>query len=346
MAAIAAGKGAPDLIEEDFWTEEFAPQGYLHPLTDYIKRDGKAMGYPDDWQPYAVNRQTVDGVYYGVQLHLTNLCLFYNREIFKKNDIKDPPTTWDEFLEVAQKCTKRQGGRTETWGYVIHYQQRFAWPWFYQNGATWYDPTANKVLTDSKESVEAFQFLQDLVHKYKVAPQPVVEIGAMGPRKLFIPGRAAMITTGPWDIKPIKDGNPNLDWFISVPLKHKQWCTTAYGTGAFIPELAQEKDLAWELIKKWTSLEVELAITKEANMCCPRKSWADHPEVQKIELIQPFAKAMPVSIDYNADIRKTHKSEIYTTLWQKTFDNIIFNRKPAKEALQEYTEEANDILKR
>jgi multiple sugar transport system substrate-binding protein len=345
MAAIAAGRDAPDLIEEDFMTDEFAPQGYLHPLTEFIKKDGKEMGYPDDWQPYAINRQTVDGVHYGIQLHLTNLCLYYNRELFKANGIKEPPTNWAEFLETAQKCTKRVGDRTETWGYVLHYQQRFAWPWFYQNEATWYDPATKKVLTDSKESVEAFQFLQDLIHKYKVAPPPAVEIGSSGPPKLFIPGRAAMITSGPWDIKPIKDGNPKLDWFITVMPKGKRQATTGYGTGMFIPKLAQEKELAWELMKKWTSLDVEIAVTKEANMCMPRKTWAKHPEVQKTELIKPFAESMPISIDYNAEIRRTHKSEIYTTLWQKTFDDIVFNKKTAKEALQEYTERANAILK-
>ena len=67
--------------------------------------------------------------------------------------------------------------------------------------------------------------------------------------------------------------------------------------------------------------------------------------MKKIALIEPFAKAMPVSLDYNSDIRKTQKSEIYTTLWQKTFDDIIFNKMSAEEALQEYTEKANQILK-
>ncbi|MCL5734685.1 MAG: extracellular solute-binding protein [Actinobacteria bacterium] len=340
-----AAAGAPsDLVEEDFMTQEVAQMGYVEPLTKYVEKDGKAIGYPDDWQPSAVERQDLDGKHYGVQMFYTNLCLYYNKDMFAEAGISGPPTTWDAFLNAALKTTKRTGNNTDVWGYVEHYQQRFGWMWFYQAGAQWYDPKTNKVLTDSPAAIEALQFQSDLIHKHKVAPEPKVEAGSANPRDLFIAGKTAMMTSGPWDIKPIITANPKFKWSIAVPPKGKVQATTSYGTGLLIPAKAKNKDLAWELVKKLSSLEWDLAVTKEANMVCPRKTWAQHADVQGNELIKPFAEAAAYAADYNAGIRLTGKGDLYTTLWQETFDNILFGKMSAADALAQYTKQANETL--
>lgn len=343
LATAAAGTPA-DFVEEDFMTQEMAKMGYVEPLDKYIEKDGKAIKYPDDFQATAVERQNLDGKYFGMQLLYTNLCLYYNIDMFQAAGIAGPPKTWDEFLADAQKLTKRTGNTTDVWGYVEHYQQRFAWMWFFQNGAKWYDAKTNKVLTDSPEAIEALQFQADLTQKYKVAAEPKVEAGSTNPPDLFIAGKAAMITSGPWDIKAIKTANVKFKWAIVPPPKGKVQATTSYGMGGFISAKSKNKDLAWEFMKKLISLDWELAVTKEADMVFPRKSWAVHPDVVGNEWIKPFAEASAYAVDYNAGIRLTGKGDVYTTLWQETFDNIIFGKMSAKDALTKYTQQANDLL--
>ena len=342
--AVAAAGTPPDVVEEDFMTQEVAKMGFVEPLDKYIERDGKAHGYPDDWHPAAVERQMLDGKHYGMQMFYTNLCLYYNIDMFQAAGVAGPPKTWQEFLEAAQKTTKRTGSTTDVWGYVEHYQHRFGWMWYFQNGAKWYDPKTNKVLTDSPEAVEALQFQQDLIHKYKVAAEPKVEAGSANPRDMFIGGKVAMITSGPWDIKPVKASNPKFKWAIAEAPKGKVQATTSYGAGLLIPAKAKNKDLAWEFLKALTKLDWYLKVTKEADMVMPRKSWATHPDVVGNEWIKPFAASAAYAVDYNAGIRLTGKADVYTTLWQETFDNIIFNKMTAKEALDKYTKQANEIL--
>ena len=88
-----------------------------------------------------------------------------------------------------------------------------------------------------------------------------------------------MILTGPWDIKPILEGSPDLDWGIAQALTSNFQATSAAGTSMIIPRDASNPELAWELMKRLTTLEVELATTQEANMTMPRKSWAVHPDL-------------------------------------------------------------------
>jgi multiple sugar transport system substrate-binding protein len=343
LATAAAGTPA-DFVEEDFMTQEMAKMGYVEPLDKYLEKDGKAINYPGDFQTTAVERQNLDGKYYGMQLLYTNMCLYYNIDMFQAAGIAKPPSSWQEFLDAAQKTTKRTGANTDVWGYVEHYQQRFAWMWYFQNGAKWYDEKTKKVLTDSPEAIEALQFQQDLIWKHKVAAEPKVETGSANPPDLFIAGKAAMITSGPWDIKAIKTANVKFKWAIVQPPKGKFQATTSYGMGGFIPAKSSNKPLAWEFMKKLISLDWELAVTKEADMVFPRKSWATHADVVGNEWIKPFADAAAYAVDYNAGIRLTGKGEVYTTLWQETFDNIIFNKMTPKDALAKYTQQANDLL--
>ena len=132
------------------WVQEFAQQGLLKPLDDYVARDGAAMGYPDDWQAFSVSRNMVEGSYYGVQIHLTCATLVYNVDLLKEAGYETPPKTWEEFREVAIATTK--AGR---FGFAPNPVTSYYWPWLFQAGAEYYDPQANKVTFDSPAAAKA-----------------------------------------------------------------------------------------------------------------------------------------------------------------------------------------------
>ncbi len=346
LLATAAAGGAPDMSWENNWSQEFAMRGLVHPLTAFLERDGKELGFPGDWLPRAVERHTYKGTVYGLQNFYTNMCLFYNRKLLAQAGVKEPPGTWDEFLEAALRTTRRQGDRTEVWGFVSVYRFYNGFlNWFYQAGAEWYDPKANRVVVDSPESLHAFQFFHDLIWKHKVAAPLVVEPGVAQPRKLFTAERAAMILTGPWDIKPIQQEGAHLDWGVALPLTGKKRATIQAGTGLFLLKNSPNKELGWELIKRLVRTETMVAVTRETNFVFPRKSWAAAPEVQSNPVIKVFAEAAPSAVDWNAGIRLTGKPELYTTMFQALVDDVAFARKPVKEAVAEYTEKANARLR-
>lgn len=339
VADFAAGN-TPDLVAEPGgWVQEFGEQGLLAPLNDYVARDGKEIGFPDDWQGYAVERNMLGDTYYGVQIHLTCATLVYNTDMLKEAGFDGPPATWEEFREAAKATSG--GGR---FGFAPNPVVAYYWSWFLQNGVRYYDPETNKVGLDTPEAIEAVQFLADLIQKDGAATTPVSGADYEGPQKLFTAGRAAMIITGPWDVKPIRTGNPDLNWAVAPSLKHKEQATFAGGVSLMIPKAAKHPHEAWELLKRLVSLDTEIAASKEAGMTMPRKSWVENPEVQADPILGSFGKCLPYAHDITAELRLTGKSARIEKMLQSALEEVIFNRKPAAEVMPKFAAEANAIL--
>lgn len=52
------------------------------------------------------NDITKGGTVYGLPISVDTLALYYNKDIFDKANIPEPPKTWDEFVEAVKKTTK------------------------------------------------------------------------------------------------------------------------------------------------------------------------------------------------------------------------------------------------
>ena len=341
LAGFAAGT-VPDLMEGGLWTLEFAKNGYLEPLDAYIAKDGKAMGYPEDWISQAPEHNFYGGKIYGIQLHLTCNTLFYNPKLLEKAGVAKPPTTWQEFLAAAQAVKEKTGA----WGYAPEYQVSQAPTAFlWQNDIQWWDPKKRELTINSPEGVEALQFQADLVRKYKVAPEPQPSVGYEGPANLFIAEKVAMITTGPWNIAPIRKGAPNLVWSIAPPLKGKVQATYYAGVNVSISKDSKNKDAAWEIIKRITTVEVEGAATKEAAMLMPRKSWVSRPEVAADPIVKKYAEFMSTVRLKPIFPFDMLMAEVYEKMFQEAYDNVMFGKMDAKEALDRYVRAGNLRLK-
>ena len=340
LVADFAVNNPPDLsAEPGGWVQEFALKGLLTPLDDFIAADGAAMGYPDDWQEYAVTRNMIDGHYYGVQLHLTCATLLYNVDMLREAGFDAPPTNWEEFRQVAIATAKN--GR---FGFAPNTDPGYYWPFIYQNGGDYYDPETNKVIFDSPEAAEAIQFVADLIHKDKAAPLPVAGADYEGPQKLFTAARAAMIITGPWDAGPINKGNPNLNWLAAPSLTQKEQGTQAGGVSMMIPKDAKHPAQAWELLKRFVSLDTEIAASLANGMTMPRKSWASNAEVQANPMLKQFSQCLPYAHDITAELRLTGKSAEIEALFRQAISDIMYNNLPAQETLSKYAAEANALL--
>ncbi|GAA3533340.1 sugar ABC transporter substrate-binding protein [Nonomuraea rosea] len=339
LADFASGT-VPDLVEEPGgWVQEFAISGNARSLQDYVDRDGAAMGFPSDWQPVTVERNSYQDKVYGVQLHLTCNTLVYNKAMLREAGV-EPPTTWEEFLAAAKKLTK-----DGVYGVALNQDYTYVWPWMVQAGVTPYDPATGKVMTPTADAAAALQFQADLIHKHKVAPVPVSGTDYSGPQKLFSAKRAAMIFTGPWDLDPIRKTSPDIELGVAPPLKHKVQATQAAGVSMFVPAKAARPDLSWDFIKRITTLEVEQAATKETGMLMPRASWAKLPEVQSNEAIKVFADALPDAKDSSQQVRLTGQLGKWEEQLKVVYQQVLIQNQPAAAALGTFSQAAEGFLR-
>ncbi|MFR9676939.1 ABC transporter substrate-binding protein [Streptomyces sp. TR06-5] len=322
----------PDLIEEPGgWVQEFALSGDALSLQEYVDRDGPDMGFPDDWQRAAVTHNSHRGEVYGVQLHQTCSLLLYNRTMFDAAGVR-PPTTWDELVEV---CAELTGGGVH--GIALNQDKSYAWPWMLQNAVREYDPRTKKLLTPREAAAEALRFQADLVHKHKVSPIPTPGTDYSGPQKLLSAGRAAMILSGPWDLEPIARSSPDLDLGVAQVPRRRTQATTLAGTSLFVPAGAGRPDLSWDLIRRLTTLETELAVTRQTGMLMPRKSWAADPAVRDDRLVREFAQGLAHAQDPHAGVYLTgHYGDITEDLWERLYQGVVMQRTPVDEAMDRY----------
>lgn len=338
LADFASGN-VPDVIEEGGgWVKEFAVTGDALSLQKYVDQDGEKMGFPDDWQPSTIDRNSHNGDVYGIQMHLTCNLLLFNRQMLDKAGVK-PPTTWDDMVDAAKELTR--GG---VHGIALNQDHQYSGPWMLQNGVREFDPETKQVLTPRDAAVEALQFQSDLIHKHKVSPVPPPGTDYSGPQKLLSANRAAMILTGPWDLAPIDKSSPDLDLGIAPALSHKKQATIAAGTSLFVPAKAKQPDLSWDFIKRITALKTETAVTKEAGMLMPRVSWTKDPVVAENERTKAFADGLEYAVDRYADLAATGQlgkvQELYKTLYQ----GVVIKGQPVEKAVSEYAAAVEKML--
>ena len=167
ITAVAAGN-PPDVgMMWDNWLGEFDGMGALEDLTGQIKGWKHYTTTP----PTAWQTVTVKGKIVSFPWALTNDAIFVRTDRVKEYGLKSPTFnwTWDDFLALAQGFTKpeknqygfglRGGG---TWAVL------YATELMYGNGAQVLKD--GKVVINSPEAVQAFEWYINLIRKWKVTP--------------------------------------------------------------------------------------------------------------------------------------------------------------------------------
>lgn len=97
--AMSAGKGAPDVAQIEYYAlPEYVVRENVQDLSGMGAKNYKSFYTPGTW-----NSVNINGGVYALPMDSGPMALFYNKEVFDKAGIANPPTTWDEFYEDAKK---------------------------------------------------------------------------------------------------------------------------------------------------------------------------------------------------------------------------------------------------
>ncbi len=201
LAMFAAGR-APDIILCDWvGAQTWGGAGRALPLDPLIKEDNFDTSNIQDLQ---LASYRTDGVLYAMPFKNDVHALWYNKKLFDEAGLKYPDETWnwDAVRTNAKKLTdssKKQYGFS--W-YSSGFDAYCAWPWM-NNGSMVIKDAAGKMkyTFDDPNTVEAFQFLYDLIWKDKVMVSPSAATSTamgMGGEQLFM-----SIKAFDWDMAPL-----------------------------------------------------------------------------------------------------------------------------------------------
>lgn len=168
----------------------YAQKGLIMPLSETELSDFDMSIFAES----AMEGVTVDEVTYGVPLDVHPMVMYYNKDVLAAAGYTKPPTTGDEFLEMAIATTDPETG---VYGAPIPplWPQNFLLPTLvYQMGGTLFTEDGQPNFTDPAIA-EALALEYSWIYEYGISPTNLV---ADEDWTMFISGKAAFTFNGPW----------------------------------------------------------------------------------------------------------------------------------------------------
>lgn len=258
---------ASGTADDIFWTnagnfEEYAKQGLLNEIS---KSDFANQW--SDWESSVVTQYTTDGKLWGVpQLSDPGIGLIYNKDLLDKYHVsidKIKTLNWDSLRTVAQLLTRDttdrpasdanfDAARVKQYGFNAAFDlNAIVLNFLGSNGAAWQE--GDKFVFDSPKGVATFQYLADLINKYKVSP-PASDTnpptGGDLSRDLFLQGKLALFETGAYNLANIQAG-AKFHWGIAM-IPSGPAGAVSVTNGIIAAANAKTKDAAAQLtVLKW-----------------------------------------------------------------------------------------------
>lgn len=207
LKAVATGN-PPDMISldnPDF--AMFSSRGAMLDITDRVAASTviKAENYyPGPW-----NSVMWDGKVYGVPKATNTIALFYNKDLFAKAGIAEPPKTWDELLADA-KALNDPANKVYglTWSARANEEGTFQFlPWIQMSGGGY-----DKV--NGPGAVKALELWKTMLDD-KLGSQDVLSQGQWDSTGTFNAGNAAMAISGPWELGRMAT-DAKFDWGVTL----------------------------------------------------------------------------------------------------------------------------------
>jgi arabinogalactan oligomer/maltooligosaccharide transport system substrate-binding protein len=200
---------------------------------------------PNDYAPLAVPAVSFGGQAFSVPLLVDSTTLQYNKHL-----VPTAPKTWNDVIRIAATFGNKKGQPygllfpVNNYYYVYGFINALGgYTFAFKNGA--YDPT--DIGLGNAGTIQALQFLGDLVTKYKLIP---ADIQYNTEQSLFQKGSVAMVIDGTWDVGANKAALGKNFAVATLPLLNgKVLHPYASVQVAFVNAFSHHQAAAWDFIK-------------------------------------------------------------------------------------------------
>lgn len=223
IAASAPAGVGPDVVTLFYgWIPAFVDAGYLVPLPE----DPFSEEFITETFSPMVAESKFEGSYWAIPTAVRSLALFWNKDLFEAAglDPEVPPTTLDEFVEMAIATTQYDDNGTEILnivkeghapGFAAQDHHWLREVLFRQYGVTPYSEDNRTVTYNTEEACEAFKWLAAFETEYKTGSNDLFT----DVTEAFVNGESALHVDGSFRIGTINGNNPDLNYGVTeLPL--------------------------------------------------------------------------------------------------------------------------------
>lgn len=263
--ALSSGSTDYDVVMYDhMFTTQFAGAEWIEDLTPYIEKSGYDV---EDFMGGFVDSLSYNGKSYALPIYGESSMLMYNKELFDKAGIANPPTNKAEFEDAVAKLDAAGIPAFACRGSKSPGSNIYIWSGFFLGmGGDWFD-TSGKLTINSKEAKDATAYYVDLLKNKSVSG---VDNFNWDQVQLAIQQGTVAMAVDATNFAPRVENEDNSTvggkmGYVEVPEGLMVPSTACWGLA--IPTAAKNKDAAWEFIQWALGADVQLKTSIDGDRC-------------------------------------------------------------------------------
>jgi sn-glycerol 3-phosphate transport system substrate-binding protein len=350
-ALTAVKSGEPPvtsiLLSSDMYT--LIDEDAIVPFDDLVKTQEDKAWLASFYPGFMENSQT-GGKTWGIPFQRSTIVLYYNKEAFKEAGL-DPnkgPANWKEMVDDAQKLTKRDAsGRVTQWGVQIP-SSGFPY-WLFQalaieNGVNLMNAAGTETYYDKPAVIEALQYWVDLVNKYRVHPEGIVDWGTTP--KDFFERKAAMVWTTTGNLTNVRS-NAKFDFGVAMlPANKVRGSPTGGGNFyLFKKSTPAQREAAFKFIKWVTTPQRAAQWGIDTGYVAVRADAWETPAMKQYVAGFPAAAVARDQLPYAKAELSTHDNQRVTKALNDGLQAALTGTKTPEQALKDAQRESERILR-
>lgn len=322
---LFASNLAPDVVFiNNYYAPKYINAGLLEDLSSFVDKE--------KYFSKSIEAFTRDNKIYAVPRDVSNLVVYYNKDLFDRYKIPYPNKNWalNDYVNIAK--TFAQHG---IWGTSYETEPLFWLPYLLSNGAGILSDDAQEFVLNKTQALDSLDFYVDIAYKYNAAPKKQ-ESASLTMAQLFLQQKMAMHLSGRWLVPKYRQ-EAKFDWdIVPFPNGTKGSVVNIDSSGYALTKSSRHKDEALRFINYISSKESLSELAKSGLIVPARKDVAYSDEFldknQKPASAQVFVdviesgKVTPVNENYQKITDKLNTALEPLFLGQKKARQVVTDR--------------------
>ncbi|MEC3907851.1 extracellular solute-binding protein [Tamlana sp. 2201CG12-4] len=320
------------------WITEAHHKNALENLAPYIKSDAPD-NFPEDWSDSLLSMQNFGDTILGFPFHDGPECLIYRKDLFndpneqkafevKYNKPLKPPTTWEEFHEVARFFNRPEknlygsafalypDGHNTVFDFCLQLWTR---------GGNLLDENGH-IKINSPEAIEGLEYYRNIIKDSSALHPECNDFDSVKSGMAFAIGEIAMMVNW-FGFASMCEVYPGSKVKGCVDITHVPAGKNEEGVSLNVYWLytiargSKNKALAYEFIKYAVNAKNDKLLTLEGGIGCRKSTWMDNevnqivPYYHKLEMLHNNARTLPRKINWNSisEVIDTMVIELFKT---------------------------------
>jgi len=234
---LFASKLAPDVVfVNNHYFIKYVNANLLEDLSKYIDKS--------KYFSQSIDCFTVNNKIYAIPRDISNLVVYYNKNLFDKYNINYPNNNWTHYDYVNIANSFHKNG---IWGVGYETDTMFLLPFLLSNDGGIFNENLTGFILNKKETLETIDWYSDLANKYNIAPKKS-DSANLTMAQLFLQEKIAMHVSGRW-LVPKYRKDAKFDWdIIQLPKGKKGSITSIDSSGYALSASSRHKKEAIRFI--------------------------------------------------------------------------------------------------